>query len=349
MYPALAVVEALGKDVEILWVGSMNGIEVSLVERAGIPFQPIPAAGVHGVGLGALPGNVWSLVKGFIAARGLIGQFKPDVIFFTGGFVGVPTALAGRSIPKVTFTPDIEPGLALKIITRMADLITVSTASSKRFHAGREVLVSGYPTRSALRTMTKSKGREILELPSDQPVLLVFGGSRGAHSINSAFWNEIERVLQLTYVVHITGELDWHKINEVQRSIPPQLTEKYRPYRYLHEKMPAAIAAADLALTRAGASTLGEFTVQGLASILVPYPHAWRYQKTNADYLVSRGAAMVIKDEELADTFYTSLSSLLADPEKLGAMSEAARALAQPDAAQKIASVLRRFEQKAAH
>ena len=348
MYPALAVVEALGEDVEVLWVGGMHSVEASLVKRAGIHFQAIPAAGVHGVGLAALPGNVWSLMKGYIAARGLIKGFKPDVIFFTGGFVGVPTAFAARSIAKVTFTPDIEPGLALKIITRMADLITVSTASSRRFYARDNVLVSGYPTRSALRTMTKSKGREILELPSDEPVLLVFGGSRGAHSINSALWDELERILELTYVLHITGEFDGHNIDEVRDSISPHLARKYRPYRYLHEKMPAALAAADLALTRAGASILGEFSIQGLASILVPYPHAWRYQKTNADYLADHASALVIKDEDLAKNLFPTLSALLADPEKIAAMSEAARGMARPDAAQKIATALRQFERKAA-
>jgi UDP-N-acetylglucosamine:LPS N-acetylglucosamine transferase len=101
VYPALAIVEELRKNAEVLWIGGEGGMEASLVTRAGISFETIPAAGVHGVGLKNLPKNSVELVRGYFEARKIIRRFSPDVILFTGGYVGVPVALAGWGIPKV--------------------------------------------------------------------------------------------------------------------------------------------------------------------------------------------------------------------------------------------------------
>ena len=101
MYPALTVLKAISKEADaILWVGGKKGIEAGLVQREGVPFEAIPAAGIHGVGLGALPGNVLRLVRGLLASLQILKQFKPDVLFFTGGYVAVPMALAGWRIPS---------------------------------------------------------------------------------------------------------------------------------------------------------------------------------------------------------------------------------------------------------
>ena len=117
MYPALAVHSALTAkvtDLDTLWVGGEGGMEESLVKRQGITFQSIRAAGVHGVGLLTLPRNLTTIGRGIFAARRILNEFKPDVMFFTGGYVAVPVALAGHSIPIVLYAPDIEPGMALK-------------------------------------------------------------------------------------------------------------------------------------------------------------------------------------------------------------------------------------------
>ncbi|HEY42766.1 MAG TPA: UDP-N-acetylglucosamine--N-acetylmuramyl-(pentapeptide) pyrophosphoryl-undecaprenol N-acetylglucosamine transferase, partial [Anaerolineae bacterium] len=173
MYPALVVVGALGKRAEVLWVGSESGIETSLVERAGYAFKPVPAAGIHGVGLRNLPGNLVQLFRGIKSARKVIDQFRPDVLFFTGGFVGIPIALAGWRLPKVIFVPDIEPALALRLIGRMADVIAVITeASRSHFSSDRHIVVTGYPTRSELQVVKRDDSRTSLNLFHLRPIQL---------------------------------------------------------------------------------------------------------------------------------------------------------------------------------
>ena len=339
MYPALAVVSALGKRAEVLWVGSEDGMEATLVNRAGLSFMSVPAAGVHGVGLWSWPRNLGRLARGVIAARKVLRQFQADVLFFTGGFVGVPVALAGRRLPKVVFVPDIEPAMALRTIGRFADVITVSTETSRSYYPpAQQVVVTGYPTRPEITAVTKDEARVRLGMDPDRPVVLVFGGSLGARSINNSLWDCLTSLVEKAQVLHITGELDWSKVEEIRKKLPPTKSAGYHAFAYLHEEMALALAAADLVVSRAGAATLGEYPILGLPSILVPYPHAWRYQKVNAQYLVSSGAAVQLADEDLARDLLPTVLELLDDPARLRNMVGAARKLAIPGAAQAIAN-----------
>lgn len=344
VYPALAVHKALltqDPQAEVLWVGGVDGMEAGLVEREGIPYDSIPAAGLHGVGLRRLPGNLLAIFKGFLASRRILEEFKPDALFFTGGYLAVPIALAGTKIPSLLYVPDIEPGLALKTIARFAWKIAVTTEASRMYFQQQEkITATGYPVRAELAGWKRDKARRKLKLSTDLPVLLVFGGSKGARSINEALLEHLPDLLERMQVIHISGELDWPNVQERARALSGNLPERYHPYPYLHEEMGAALSAADLVLSRAGASTLGEFPLFGLPAILVPYPHAWRYQKVNADYLAQRGAALVIEDAKLKSGLYLTVEKLLETPEKFEAMSKAMRELHQKQSAEKIASLL---------
>src|SRR5512134_2646639 len=152
VYPALAVQSALTvkvPDLDTLWVGGEGGMEESLVKRQGIPFQSIPAAGVHGVSPMVLPGNLLKVGRGVLASYGILNDFKPNVLFFTGGYVAAPMAFAGRSVPSLLYVPDIEPGIALKSIARFADIIAVTTEQSQQFF-NKRVFETGYPLRPDL-------------------------------------------------------------------------------------------------------------------------------------------------------------------------------------------------------
>lgn len=344
MYPALAIVAALGPSADVLWVGGEGGMEASLVSRSGIAFESIPAAGVHGVGPRALPGNLWRLARGIPAAGAIVRRFKPEALLLTGGFVGVPVALAARRIPRIVYVPDIEPGQALRWLSRAARVVAVTAEESRRFYPKTtNVVVSGYPTRPGLADLDRAEARLRLGLVADRPVLLVFGGSRGARSINRAVWHHLAELLGQAQVVHITGERDWPELGPATASLPADLTQGYHPYAYLHEEMSWALAAADLAVSRSGASVLGEFPIVGLPAVLVPYPHAWRYQKVNAEYLVSNGAAVSLSDAAVESDLATTALDLLADANRLAMMRAAARRLARPQAASTIAAEIARL------
>lgn len=317
-------------------------MEAELVKRENIPFATIPAAGLHGVGLRALPRNITQLTRGVLASHKILREFKPDVLFFTGGFVAGPMAFAGHNIPTVLFVPDIEPGLALKSLARFADCITVSAADSQKYFS-KKVTVTGYPLRADLAAWTRSKAYQTFELDEDLPVILFFGGSKGAHSINLAVLPHLPILLEMAQVIHITGQSDFEAAQSTRTGLTSGQKTRYHVFPYLHEEMGAAFASADLVVSRAGASTLGEFPFFGLPAILVPYPHAWRYQKVNANYLAERGAAVIVKDERLQDDLLPVVRDLIENPTKRKAMSAAMRSLSHPQAAQAIATQLLAF------
>jgi undecaprenyldiphospho-muramoylpentapeptide beta-N-acetylglucosaminyltransferase len=340
--PALAVLQALGDKPEaVLWVGSVGGMESDLVSRAGVPFKSIPAAGVHGTGLRAIWG-FWQLARGYFAARKLIQEFKPDVLFFTGGYVAIPTGLAGRKIPIVLCLPDIEPALALRTLARFAAKIAVPVEESRDYFAkDKDVEVVGYPTRLDLKPLPRNEAARVFDLDPGKPTLLVTGGSLGARSINRAVLAVLPELLSRMQVIHLTGELTWPEVQAGRENLPAELAKNYRPYSFLHEEMSAAFSAADLVVSRAGASILGELPAFSLPAILVPYPHAWRYQKVNAEYLSDRGAALVVRDEELNEKLLPAVLSLMPpNSDKAAQMRSAMQSLAAPKAAERVADIL---------
>jgi UDP-N-acetylglucosamine--N-acetylmuramyl-(pentapeptide) pyrophosphoryl-undecaprenol N-acetylglucosamine transferase len=341
VYPALAVHDVLASkvpDVKTLWVGGEGGMEESLVKRHGIPFQSIPAAGVHGVSPLVLPRNLLMLARGVLASYSILSDFKPDVLFFTGGYVAAPMAFAGRSIPSVLYVPDIEPGMAIKSIARFTDVIAVTTEQSQKYF-NKRVYETGYPIRPDLALWDRKTAHQHLGISGKLPVVLVFGGSKGARSINMAVLSNLQALLEKCEIIHLSGDGDWDMVKSRRDQLPPELAARYHAMAYLHE-MGAGLAAADLVVSRAGASALGEFPLFALPAILVPYPHAWRYQKVNADYLTRRGAAVILQDNRLDNELLVALTVLLDNPNKLKAMRAAMFELSHPRAAEKIASAL---------
>ena len=296
---------------------------------------------MHGVGLSTLPKNIAKLARGIFVSRKILREFKPDALFFTGGYVAVPMALAGWRIPSLLFVPDIEPALALRFLAWFAKKITVSAETpTVKYPHPKRVIETGYPTRPSLAQWDRESARTALGLDTEKPVLLVFGGSKGARSINNAVLANLPKLLERMQIVHISGQLDWQNVEDAKKSLNSTQAQNYRVFDYLHEKMGAALASADLVISRAGASTLGEFPLFELPAILVPYPYAWRYQKVNAEYLSEKGAAILVKDENLTERLLLLVDDLLSDPQKLDKMRNAMKSLAHPKSAEKISAEL---------
>lgn len=330
---------------DVLWIGTRGEMEEQLVSRAGIRLETISGGPIVGVALWQRARNgarlLWSLGRVWQLMR----RFKPDVLFMTGGYVNGPVALVARflRVPSAIYLPDIEPGAAIRMLSRFAHRVACTAEASRQYFEADKVMVTGYPVRPSVREAADLSRDEALaqfDLTPERQTLFVFGGSRGARSINRALLDGLPALLAQYQVIHVSGGLDWPEVEERAVRLPERLRRFYRPNAYLHERMGAAFRSADLAVARAGASMLGESPAFGLPSILVPYPHAWRYQKVNADYLAERGAAVRLDDARLATQLVPTVVALLEDETRLSAMRDAARALDKPGAARNLAQLI---------
>jgi UDP-N-acetylglucosamine--N-acetylmuramyl-(pentapeptide) pyrophosphoryl-undecaprenol N-acetylglucosamine transferase len=332
--------------VAFRYVGEAGGAEEELARRAGIPFSAIETGQIRGLGLKAAAGSLLRMRRGAAQCKAILREFRPDVVFLTGGYVSAPVALAAwrAHVPVLIYLPDMMPGQSIQWTRWLADRVAVSFHEVARYF-GSKAVVTGYPVRAELIKASRASARSALGLADDLPVLVVMGGSRGARSINRAVEAALPDLLPRCQVVHISGQLDWPAVEEAATHVPEALAGRYHAHPYLHE-MPLALAAADLVIARAGAATLGEFPAVGLPSILVPYPYSGQHQDANAAYLTERGAALTLRDNELGAKLGSMVLALLDAPERLAAMAVAAKALARPDAAANIARELRQLAER---
>jgi len=336
----------LAPQSAIQFVGSASGLDHDLIASEGVTFDAhdtVQAGPLHGVNPVRALVSIARLVVGTFQSIGIMRRRQPDAVFLTGGWVGVPVALAAWIFrkPIVIFVPDIEPGLTLKVLGRFARVITATTADTRQFFPKKKLVETGYPLRADFMAATRAEGMKRFALEDGPVTLLVFGGSRGARSINRALLGIVESLLAdvNAQILHITGSLDWDEVRSAHANLPESVQARYHIFEYLPD-IGLAMAAADLVVSRAGASTLGEFPYFNLPSILIPYPHAWRYQRVNAEWLESRGAALCLSDESLTTTLESTLRELIDDTVRREAMSSAAQALASDRGAENIARVI---------
>lgn len=349
MYPGLAVVAEIQKQQarglgdtsrpEFLYVGRVKGIEQTLSQRAGIPFQPIDVGGIRGVSTSTAARNLWRSFKSVGKVRAIIRTFKPNAIFATGGYVSAPViwASALEKIPSVVYLPDLEPGWAIRASARWATRIAISFPEVAKFFPREKSVVTGYPVRAGFYQTDRAGARRKFDLDPNAHTVTIFGGSRGAHRINEAVAANLADLTRLSQLIIITGRDDEEWVNS---KVPDGWRARVRVFGYLDDDFPSALAAADVVVARAGAATLGEFPALGLPAVVVPYPFAGQHQERNAKFLVEHGAAIQVDDLHLRRDLVPMLKKLLDAPEQLKAMGDAARRLAQPNAAANIASLL---------
>lgn len=346
VYPALTVAEALEQEGlarrdEMVYVGSASGIEANLAPRNGIGFRPVAVAAVVGRAPWKLPAAAWRILKGTLQARRAARDFQPDAVLATGGYVSVPGVLGAwlAGVRTVIYLPDLQPGLAVRFLSRFATRVAVTDAVAEQALPKKKVVVTGYPVREAFARTDQKSARTALGLDQALPVVLVLGGSQGSQAINAALGTGLAEILAIAQVVHVTGPRNLEAQQSVRDGLDPALAGRYHLHPFLETEMPQAFAAADLIVCRAGASVLGELPVAGKPAILVPGDFAQGHQMDNARRLADAGAGAILRDAEL-DRLCPTILDLLADPARRERMAAAARALAKPDAAVRIARLL---------
>ena len=348
MYPILAVLEQLVKENglshEVCYVGNASALEADLAARVGLRFHEVATASLKGAAPWTLPSRLARVAWGAAQCARLIDSHSPQVVLATGGYVCAPMVLAAwlRGVPSLVYLPDLVPGLAIRALSGLATRVAVSFPASQNSFAPEKAVVTGYPVRAKLFEADKSASRHRLGLKQGERTLLVFGGSQGAHSINLAVSEVLTELLEICQVVHISGEADEPWLKAQKEQLPGSLAKRYSVYAYLHEQMIDALAAADLVVARAGAATTAEFPALALPSILIPYPYAGQHQGLNADYMVKHGAAVKIYDADLPEgVLLGTVAKLFQDQQTLQSLAQSASGLAQPEAARRLAQVLR--------
>jgi UDP-N-acetylglucosamine--N-acetylmuramyl-(pentapeptide) pyrophosphoryl-undecaprenol N-acetylglucosamine transferase len=340
-------------------------MERELVTHAGIAYQGIATGQLRGKNPLTVARNAGKMASGFLESLALIRDFQPDVCLATGGYVCAPVVAACRlrGVPVMIYLPDMVPGWAIRTLSYLAQRVAVTFPEVAAYFGGLyptgKSVVTGYPVRADLVAAVGGGRLRAAEhqqhrfaachalavaldrpLSADLPLVLVWGGSQGSLNINNATWAALPTLLPHAQILHVVGKRDWAMWQErlAQPPVASAVWSHYHPVAYLHEEMALALAAADLTVARAGASTLGEFPVARLPAVLTPHPGVNQLQ--NAEYLVNRGGAVLIKDELLAQKLAPVLLDLLQDTAKRRQMEDALAALAQPQAARKIADAL---------
>ncbi len=341
VYPGIAIAEEwmrLHPDSSVTFVGTERGVEAKAVPAAGFAFRAIDARGFpRRPGVGQLSA-LWAFGKSFFQVAGIIKEVKPDAVIATGGFVSGPVGLWARllSIPLVLQEQNSVPGAVNRWLSLIASQVHISFVESRNYFRRRNNLkVSGNPIRSSLLRQDRLSAYETLGLDSSRRTLLVFGGSRGAGSINRAIQAALPRLARIPniQIAWQTGAEDF----ESSQAAAGGVSIPVRVFAYL-DQMEKAYAVADLAVCRSGAMTITELTACGVPAILIPYPHAARdHQTLNARGLVDRGAAEMIADKELEpEGLAAHIEALFRDEQRLRRMGRNARAFSRTNAAERI-------------
>jgi len=336
LFPGLAVAETVAGRAggAVLFVGSSFGIEARVIPRTTFSFHALPIRGVRGRGVRGLLQLAWQLPTAIASAWRVLGSFRAHVVLGVGGYASFPVVAAAwlRRVPSVLLEQNAHPGLANRVLSRLAARVCTMFPEAHAYFPATKVVLTGNPVRRLI-------GAE--RVPRSGFTLLVFGGSQGAHRINEALMAAapaLRGAIAGLRILHQTGAADRAEVERQYREAGASAE-----VQEFIDDMGTAYAAADLVVCRAGATTVAELTSLGKPAILVPYPFAADdHQRANASVLAARGAAVMILDRDLSgDGLARMVTELANDRARLAAMASAARALAIPDAAERVVEVCR--------
>lgn len=339
--PALEVARVLReRGHRCVFVGAGRPLEHKLTGAAGFELEALSSGPLNQVSLSTKLKTLLKMPGVLLGAWRLIGSYQPAAVLSLGGYASGPLAAAAwmRGVPIVALEPNAYPGMANRLISSVvARALTGLEATEKFFPKGRTETI-GAPVRKEFFEIGIKKHSEPF-------MLLVTGGSQGARAVNRAVVDAVQIWVQngapkRLQILHQVGRLDGDRVRAEYDGLASDAVA-VEVVEFIDD-MPAAFAEADLIVSRAGASTVGELCAAGRASILIPYPHAADdHQSRNAEALLAAGGAMVLSDADCDGVnLAEKIGSILASPERLEAMESAARALARPDAARRAADVL---------
>ena len=333
IYPGIAVAEEIKRTdpaAEIFFLGSREGLESDLVPQAGYRIELIRArALLRKLSYKALSAPFVSLI-GFFQALKVLRQLRPQAVLSTGGYASLPVVLAAKilGLPIYLHEQNVLPGFTNRLCARWAREVFLSFAASRQYLRGT---VTGNPVRRAIIAADREAARRQFGYVPGDRVVLVMGGSQGARSLNLAVVAALPKIAGPVKIIHVVGRRD---AALVAQTLAGARYPFYHEVDYLYN-ISETLAAADLVISRAGATAIAEFTCRGLPMVLVPFPYsAEGHQDLNARAVAEAGAGRVVADQEFtADKFAELAAGRGLDLAQMGA---AAKRLGRPDAAAKI-------------
>jgi UDP-N-acetylglucosamine--N-acetylmuramyl-(pentapeptide) pyrophosphoryl-undecaprenol N-acetylglucosamine transferase len=336
LFPGIAVADELkARDPEtrVVFVGTPRGLESRLVPKAGYELEMLPILPLNGVGFARMAKGVLALPWAMVKAVQLVRRLRPEAVLGVGGYAGGPIVLVAAllRIPTVVLEPNAKPGFTNRVLKPFVRHAACSYEETRRLFGSKGV-VTGNPVRGGFAKLTPKWHVPPL-------TLLTFGGSQGARIINRTLVAALPRLPgpEQLKLVHQTGAASRDEVAEGYNA-----AGRKAEVLAVLDDMETRFAQADLVLCRSGATTAAELTAAGKASVLVPFARAADdHQRGNARALEAAGAARMIEEKDLTpERLAAVVTELLSDPTKLTAMEEAARKLARPDAAARVADLL---------
>jgi len=346
LFPALAVAEVWqqrGGEV-LIFISEKEIDALATKDRSELRFEKLPGVGMPRLFSPAIFGFVKRFRESVASVRAVYKKFQPDAVLGMGGFTSTAPIYAGmrRKIPTFVHESNAIPGKANKLNARMVDAVLLGFEECETFFPHSRCEVTGTPVRQTLANpLPREEALAAFGLQSGVPTLLVMGGSQGAHSLNEAIIKALPLLKDLSLqIIHLTGPQDEQVMTANYRR------EGIRAHvaAFCHQ-MEVAYSAADFVIARSGAASLTELSHFGLASILVPYPHAAEdHQTRNAEIYVKHGAAVLMTQDEITgESLAKQLRDILQSPQRLERMGERARQLAPQNAAERVADVIGKF------
>ncbi|WP_439184898.1 undecaprenyldiphospho-muramoylpentapeptide beta-N-acetylglucosaminyltransferase [Carboxylicivirga taeanensis] len=348
IFPAIAIansVKELQPDAKILFVGALGKMEMEKVPAAGYAIVGLPVAGFHRKLTLRNLAFPFKLLNSLLKARKVIRQFKPDVAVGVGGYASGPVlrVASQTGVPSLLQEQNSFPGVTNRLLAKKAARICVAYQGMERFFTKEKILITGNPVRNdLLNSIDRDTAINFWNLDPQKKVILVIGGSLGARSINNGIIATIDHLPADVQMIWQTGRLYF---DEMKNRLPQAVAERVLVTDFIG-RMDMAFAAADLVVSRAGASSISELAILGKPTIFVPSPNVSEdHQTKNAKALVDKDAAVLLPDARVNELLGEA-SALLGESAKLQNLSENIKLFAKPDAARTIANEVIKLAQK---
>ncbi len=332
-----------GFIIEYLFVGHIDEVGIRILEENKIPFKKIYAGKLRRYVSMDNFTDIFKAVQGLIKAQWYIWKYMPDVTFGKGGYASVPAVFVSwlYQIPILIHESDVLPGLANRLLSRFATVVAVAFPKAKEKFPAKKTSLVGNMTHLDIRSGSRDDAKRIFKVTYEKPVLLIIGGSQGAKKLNEVVWKIIPQLTSFVEVIHVVGDAHVRDASKIYRSLDTYQSRFYHYTGFLTHDLKHAYAAADLVLSRAGASSIADICLTKKPSILVPITVDAGQQRENAYQMAEIGASVVLEEPNLTVNMVLSkVEELIKQPYLLNKMGDRADSFATPDAARRVAEEL---------